>query len=116
MKNISGNCERTTDKMPENFFWIGFIKLILPKSKIIHCYRNSKDNCLSIFKNHFPGRKINFAYNMNEIIEYYNLYRDFILDNKGYYLIYFLTLLHIPLNKVGMPHYYGKLIVVTLLY
>ena len=76
MKNISGNFERTTDKMPENFLWIGFIKLILPKSKIIHCYRNPKDNCLSIYKNHFPGGKINFSYDLDEIVEYYKLYSD----------------------------------------
>ena len=38
MKKISNNSEITTDKMTENFLCIGFIKLILPKSKIIHCY------------------------------------------------------------------------------
>ena len=76
MKIISRNSEKTTDKMPENFYWIGFIKLILPQSKIIHCYRNSKDNCLSLFKNHFPGGKINYSYDLNHIVEYYNLYYD----------------------------------------
>ena len=62
--------------MPENFYWVGFIKLILPQSKIIHCHRNSKDNCLSLFKNHFPGGKINYSYDLNKIVEYYNLYSD----------------------------------------
>ncbi|RZO49765.1 MAG: sulfotransferase family protein [Candidatus Pelagibacterales bacterium] len=76
MKNISKNFKRHTDKMPENFLWIGFIKLILPKAKIIHCFRNSKDNCLSIFKNHFPGGKINYSYDLAMIVEYYNLYFD----------------------------------------
>jgi len=76
MKNISKNSKRHTDKMPENFLWIGFIKLILPKAKIIHCYRNSKDNCLSIYKNHFPGGKINYSYDLAKIVEYYNLYSD----------------------------------------
>ena len=76
MKDISKNSEITTDKMTENFLCIGFIKLILPKSKIIHCYRNSKDNCLSIFKNHFPGGKIRYSYDLNQIIKYYNLYYD----------------------------------------
>ena len=65
--------------MPENFFWIGFIKLILPNSKIIHCYRNSKDNCLSIYKNHFPGGKINYSYNLDKIVDYYNLYLDLMI-------------------------------------
>ena len=76
MKEISNNAKTTTDKLPINFLYIGLIKLILPKSKIVHCYRNSKDNILSIFKNYFPGKKINFAYNLNEIVSYYNLYYD----------------------------------------
>jgi tetratricopeptide (TPR) repeat protein len=76
MKNISKNSDRTTDKLPTNFLHLGFIKLILPKSKIIHCIRNPKDNCLSIFKNQFSSGKINFAYDMKEIVEYYNLYSD----------------------------------------
>ena len=76
MNNISKNSEFTTDKMPENFLSIGFIKLILPKAKIIHCYRNSKDNCLSIYKNHFPGGKIPYSYNFDNIVNYYNLYHD----------------------------------------
>ena len=76
MRNYSSNSEKTTDKLPENFLSIGFIKLILPNSKIIHCYRNPKDNCFSIFKNHFPAGNIKFAYDLDEIVEYYNLYSD----------------------------------------
>ena len=76
MKNISSNSDRTTDKLPANFLYVGFIKLILPRSKIIHCYRNSKDNCLSIFKNQFSSKKIKFAYDMNEIVSYYSLYEN----------------------------------------
>ena len=76
IKDISKESERVTDKLPINFLYIGFIKLILPKSKIIHCYRNSKDNCLSIFKNQFSSGKIKFAYEMGEIVDYYNLYND----------------------------------------
>ena len=76
MKDLSKNSEKYTDKMPENFFWIGYIKLILPNSKIIHCYRNPKDNCLSIYKNHFPGGKINYSYELTKIVDYYNLYSE----------------------------------------
>ena len=76
MKTISKNSIKTTDKLPTNFLNIGLIKLILPKSKIIHCYRNPKDNIFSIFKNHFPGNKIIFASDLNETVEYYNLYND----------------------------------------
>jgi len=76
MKHISNGKNTFTDKLPINFFWVGFIKLILPNSKIIHCYRNPKDNIFSIYKNHFPESKIDFGYNLNELIEYYNYYAD----------------------------------------
>ena len=76
LNKISDKSERVTDKFLINFKWIGLIKLILPKSKIVHCVRNSKDNCLSIFKNYFISNKLSFAYNFEEIVEFYSLYSD----------------------------------------
>ncbi len=76
MRSISNDAKKTTDKLPINFLYIGFIKLILPNSKIVHCHRNVKDNCFSIFKNQFGSGKIKFAYDMNEIVAYYNLYEN----------------------------------------
>jgi len=64
-----------TDKAPLNFRWIGFIKILFPNSKIIHCTRNAKDNCLSLYKNFFEGG-LNFTYNQRELGSYYNLYLD----------------------------------------
>ena len=76
MQLLSNNSKRFTDKLPINFLNIGFIKLIFPNSKIIHSYRNSADNVLSIYKNHFPDQMIPFAYDLKEIVGYYNLYND----------------------------------------
>ena len=76
MNIISNKSDRTTDKLPINFLHIGFIKLILPESKIIHCYRNPRDNCFSIYKNQFSSGMVEFAYDLNEIVKYYNLYND----------------------------------------
>jgi tetratricopeptide (TPR) repeat protein len=64
-----------TDKAPLNFRWIGLIKLILPKSKIIHCTRDPKDNCLSLFKNIFEGQ-LHFCYDLEETGEYHKLYQN----------------------------------------
>ena len=47
-----------TDKAPLNFRWIGFIKNIFPNAKIIHCNRDPKNNCFSIFKNTHKGNQI----------------------------------------------------------
>jgi hypothetical protein len=78
LMKISNKSEKVTDKLPINFKWIGLIKLILPNSIIIHCVRNSKDNCFSIFKNFFASKNLNFAYNLDEITDFYNLYHDLI--------------------------------------
>jgi len=76
LKNLSVNSKKITDKLPINFKWIGLIKLILPNSKIIHCNRNSKDVCLSIFKNYFVSDKLKYAYNLEELTEFYKLYSN----------------------------------------
>ena len=64
-----------TDKMPQNFLFVGMIAMILPKAKIIHCVRNPMDTCLSIFKNHF-SRLHAYAYDLHELGHYYRLYQD----------------------------------------
>ena len=65
-----------TDKAPQNFRWLGFIKIFFPNSKIIHCYRNSKDNCLSLFKNSFASSMMDWANDPKDIASYYNLYSE----------------------------------------
>ena len=65
---------KITDKAPQNFRWIGFMKIFFPKCKIIHCFRNPKDNCLSLFKNSFASRDMEWAHDQKDIAEYYNLY------------------------------------------
>jgi len=76
LKKISNNSYNVTDKLPINFKWIGFIRILFPNAKIFHCYRNPKDNCLSIFKNYFVNKELNFSYDMNEISNFYIYYLD----------------------------------------
>ncbi|MBL4691834.1 MAG: tetratricopeptide repeat protein [Magnetovibrio sp.] len=63
------------NKMPGNFLYIGLIKLILPKAKIIHCKRSPEDTCLSIFRYHFSGLH-EYAQDLKELGQYYNQYHD----------------------------------------
>jgi len=65
-----------TDKAPQNFRWIGFIKLFFPNSKIVHCYRNPKDNCLSLFKNSFASSMMDWSNVSEDIAKFYNLYSE----------------------------------------
>jgi len=65
-----------TDKAPQNFKWIGIMKLFFPNSKVIHCKRIAKDNCLSLYKNQFPSETMNWAFDQEDIGKYYNGYKD----------------------------------------
>lgn len=42
-----------TDKMPHNFINLGLISLLFPGCRIIHCTRDAKDNCLSLYFQNF---------------------------------------------------------------
>lgn len=63
------------DKSLLNFFWIGFIKIFFPNSKIIHCSRDPKNNCFSIYKNHFENN-LHFSYDENDLVEFYKMYQN----------------------------------------
>ena len=63
-----------TDKAPQNFIWLGFIKIFFPNAKIIHCSRDPKDNCLSLFKNYFPSKDMLWSFDQKDIAKYYKLY------------------------------------------
>lgn len=63
------------DKMPQNFRYIGVILQAIPEAKIIHCQRDPRDNCLSLFKHHFPMASHPYAYNEQELVHYYGLYK-----------------------------------------
>ena len=76
--------EYVTDKSLINFWFIGFIKQFFPNSKIIHCSRNSKDNCLSIYKNLFDTHE-GWFYKQEDLANYYNVYEDLMkFWNKKY--------------------------------
>jgi hypothetical protein len=67
--------ERFTDKMPDNFWNVGLIRLAFPNATIIHCRRSAADTCLSIFKTAFGNDGHGYAYDLEELGAYYNLYR-----------------------------------------
>jgi tetratricopeptide (TPR) repeat protein len=73
MRMHSANALYITDKMPENFFYVGMIKVMFPNAKIIHCRRDPMDTCLSNFKNNFEI-ETNYAYDQSELGRYYIAY------------------------------------------
>lgn len=73
---LENRASRITDKMPFNMMMIGLIKIALPNAKIIHCVREAKDNCLSIFKQNFTTGNYRFAYNLKTLGQFHNQYRQ----------------------------------------
>lgn len=46
---INNESAHVTDKMPTNFMHLGFIQLLFPNARIIHCMRDPLDTCLSCY-------------------------------------------------------------------
>lgn len=66
------------DKMPNNFPYIGLIKMILPNAKIIDARRNPLDGCFSCFKQFFAKGQ-HFTYDLDDIARYYKDYQKIML-------------------------------------
>jgi hypothetical protein len=62
--------------MPVNFWWIGFIIAALPGASIIHVKRDARATCWSNFKHYFSGKGNGYAYDFQDVSEYYKMYID----------------------------------------
>ena len=63
-----------TDKMPLNFRYIGFIVSAFPEAKIIHLNRDPMATCFSIYKTYFSSLGNGYAYDLDDLSEFYSLY------------------------------------------
>ena len=68
-----GDAPRFIDKMPNNFFHVGLIRLILPGAKVIDARRHAVACCFSGFKQLF-GEGQEFSYDLATIGNYYRQY------------------------------------------
>ena len=62
------------DKLPENYFNLGFIAKSMPDSKIILMNRNPMDSCFAQYKQSY----FRYAYNLKDLGEYYIAYNNLI--------------------------------------
>lgn len=59
-----------TDKMPQNFYHLGFISLLFPRAKIVHCVRDRLDTCFSCFTQLFASGH-SYSYDLVHLGRYY---------------------------------------------
>lgn len=73
LDGICANADRVTDKMPQNFLYLGLIALLFSNARIIHCWRDPRDVCLSCFVEDFNTAH-SFA---SDPIHFASYYRDY---------------------------------------
>jgi hypothetical protein len=74
IEQFSSDAVRITDKMPQNFLYLGLIGQLFPRARIIHCSRHPLDTALSIYFQQFIEAHT-YSFDLENIGHYYNEYR-----------------------------------------
>ena len=83
-----------TDKMPQNFYFIGLIYAIFPQAKIVHVNRDPAAVCWANYTKLFARDGIGYSYCLKDVVNYYKLYKNLMnfwettFGNKIYNLKY----------------------------
>ncbi len=70
----AGSSRHVVDKLPTNFLYIGYIRLLFPDATVIHCRRNPVDTCLSMFFQSFNA-DYPWAFDLDWLAAWYRDYR-----------------------------------------
>lgn len=63
-----------TDKMPENYRYLGFLKSAMPDARLILVHRDPRDIALSMWRTHFSGAALNYTYDLSAMAHRFNLF------------------------------------------
>jgi tetratricopeptide (TPR) repeat protein len=82
LRNGRADIIRAVDKMPFNFFWIGFVHLLFPNALIFHAVRSPIDTCISNYTTPH-GRGWGFTGRLSDLAAYYKLYNRLMNHWRG---------------------------------
>jgi tetratricopeptide (TPR) repeat protein len=73
---LTGHTPRFIDKLPMNFFYIGYIAQALPNASIVCLRRNPMDSCLSNYRQLFrlDHPYYSYAYSFEDVADYFALF------------------------------------------
>ncbi|MGD1016585.1 MAG: sulfotransferase [Roseiarcus sp.] len=74
LRALAPAAERITNKKPENFIYLGLIRLALPNAQVIHVRRDPLDTCFSCFSQNFSEGAVPYAYDLGELGRFYRAY------------------------------------------
>ena len=75
LDDLGHGAARVTDKMPDNYKFLGLIAVLFPRARIIHCVRAPLDCCLSNFFQEFIVEQLPYTASLIDIAHAYRLYR-----------------------------------------
>lgn len=73
-EEIAAPAKYMTDKNLLNFRYVGYILSAMPEAIVISLSRDAVATCWSNYKHYFLGSGISFAFDQNDVAEYYKLY------------------------------------------
>ena len=76
LQNLSTGKAFVTDKMPQNFRYVGLLSAVFPEAKIVHVRRDPAAVCWANFKQYFVSDNLGYSCDLNDIIQYYKLYTE----------------------------------------
>ena len=65
LRRSGGDAQRIVDKMPENFAYLGWIRVMFPKARLIHSRRDLRDVALSCWMTNFTS--VRWAADLHQI-------------------------------------------------
>jgi hypothetical protein len=78
LEKISNGKPFVTDKMPQNFLYIGLILKTFPGAKIIHVKRDPAATCWSNFSHYFEQKGLGYSYSLDDTVRYFGFYKKLI--------------------------------------
>jgi hypothetical protein len=74
LRKTRESASRITDKMPDNYFYLGLITMLFPRARIIHMIRNPLDSCLSCYFQCF--NELAWSFDLEWLGKRYRFYRE----------------------------------------
>ena len=101
LKKRSDGRSIVTDKMPQNFLYVGLIFSAFPDAKVIHVNRDPAATYWSNYKHYFIDKALGYCYDLDDTVTYFGLYTDLMQFWLGHYgdRIYNLNYDNLTINQ-----------------
>ena len=76
LQNFAKGNSIVTDKMPQNFLYIGLIAAAFPEAKIVHVKRNPAAVCWANYKRYFVKKGLGYSFALDDVVSYHRLYEN----------------------------------------